>query len=367
MASLPPNSRTNLDKAIQRLAGTPARFVEMRSLLAGAIVGQFLPEGVAKGGGALRLRFGSADTRATHDLDVARRGPLDAFAGALADGLREGWNGFTGVVVPGRPARPRDVPGEYVMQPFSVKLAYRGQPWCTVALEVGHNEIGDADKPDCTLSPEVAGWFEALGFPAPAPVPLMPLEYQVAQKLHAATAPGSQRAHDLVDLQLIADRVSLDMGRPPCHLPPPVRLPPDAAVAAPRRTATGLGGPVRLPRCRTGRPSGCRRSRRLGERLDYPHRQRAAEGAPGATMTILPHSSSLPRGRGGAKIFSNRWKTAEKFFQSLEKSGRIFQPLENFFPIIGKNARSFPTIGKKVSNHWKIIPPPVCRRKGHLR
>jgi hypothetical protein len=31
------------------------------------------------------------------------------------------------------------------------------------------------------------------------------------------------------------------------------------------------------------------------------------------------------------KIFSNRWKTGEKFFQSLEKSGRIFQPLESFF------------------------------------
>lgn len=213
MAAVPPNSRTNLDKAIQRLAGTPARFVEMRSLLAGTIVGQFLPEGVAKGGGALRLRFGSADTRATHDFDVARRGRLDAFAGTLADGLKEGWNGFTGVVVPGRPARPRGVPGEYVMQPFSVKLAYRGQPWCTVALEVGHNEIGDADAPDCALSPEIAGWFGELGFPAPAPVPLMPLEYQVAQKLHAATAPGSQRAHDLVDLQLIADRVPLDMGR----------------------------------------------------------------------------------------------------------------------------------------------------------
>jgi hypothetical protein len=35
-------------------------------------------------------------------------------------------------------------------------------------------------------------------------------------------------------------------------------------------------------------------------------------------------------------IFSNRWKTGEKFFQSLEKWGGIFQPLENFFPIIGK-------------------------------
>jgi hypothetical protein len=49
---------------------------------------------------------------------------------------------------------------------------------------------------------------------------------------------------------------------------------------------------------------------------------------------------------GGAEIFSNRWKTGEKFFQSLEKSGRIFQPLEKIFPIIGKFGGSFPTIGK---------------------
>ena len=31
---------------------------------------------------------------------------------------------------------------------------------------------------------------------------------------------------------------------------------------------------------------------------------------------------------GVPKIFSNHWKTAEKFFQSLEKTGEIFQPLE---------------------------------------
>ena len=39
-----------------------------------------------------------------------------------------------------------------------------------------------------------------------------------------------------------------------------------------------------------------------------------------------------------AKIFSNHWKMHEKFFQSLEKSRRFFQPLENFFPIVGKRA-----------------------------
>jgi hypothetical protein len=37
-----------------------------------------------------------------------------------------------------------------------------------------------------------------------------------------------------------------------------------------------------------------------------------------------------------AKIFSNHWKTAENFFQSLENPARFFQPLETFFPIIGK-------------------------------
>jgi pyruvate formate lyase activating enzyme len=39
------------------------------------------------------------------------------------------------------------------------------------------------------------------------------------------------------------------------------------------------------------------------------------------------------------KIFSNHWKNAENFFQSLEKPGQIFQPLETFFPIIGKLPR----------------------------
>ena len=213
MASSPPNSRTNLDKAIQRLYGQRARFVEARSILARTVVGQLLPDAVAKGGGALQLRFGGATTRATFDFDAARRGALDAFVETLGRRLREGWNGFTGVVVAERPARPRGVPGEYVMRPFSVKLAYRGHPWCTVALEVGHDEIGDADEPEFVLAPEIAEMFSAIGLPAPAPVPLRPLAFQVAQKLHAATSPGNQRAHDLIDLQLIAARTPLDLPR----------------------------------------------------------------------------------------------------------------------------------------------------------
>lgn len=45
-----PNSKVNLDRAIQRLYGTQARYVEIRSIIANAVVGQFLPQGVVKGG-----------------------------------------------------------------------------------------------------------------------------------------------------------------------------------------------------------------------------------------------------------------------------------------------------------------------------
>ncbi len=62
-------------------------------------------------------------------------------------------------------------------------------------------------------------------------------------------------------------------------------------------------------------------------------------------FSLRPQGASRPSpacfvffsaGIASAKIFSNHWKMRGKFFQSLEKMGRFFQPLENFFPIIGK-------------------------------
>jgi hypothetical protein len=41
----------------------------------------------------------------------------------------------------------------------------------------------------------------------------MRLEYQIAQKLHGASAPSSKRAHDLIDLQLIMSNGDIDLGR----------------------------------------------------------------------------------------------------------------------------------------------------------
>jgi len=105
------------------------------------------------------------------------------------------------------------MPTEYLMKPYGVKLLYNGQSWCTVDLEVGFNEIGDAEDVEYGLSEEVVDIFRRLMFPDPNPIPLMKLEYQVAQKLHGASEPGSRRAHDLIDLQLIVSRGKVDYTR----------------------------------------------------------------------------------------------------------------------------------------------------------
>lgn len=203
-----PNSRRNLDEAIKRAHS--GEYLQARTAMANAIVGQLLPEGVVKGVSALKLRFGNAGTRFTTDLDAARVHDIEVFVANMESRLSEGWCGFTGYVVPRKPAHPRDVPEQYVMQPFDVKLSYNGKSWLTVPLEVGHNEIGDADEVEYGLAEDVAALFEAVGLPAPGPSPLMPLHHQVAQKLHGVSEPGSARAHDLVDLQIIVTRGKVD-------------------------------------------------------------------------------------------------------------------------------------------------------------
>lgn len=207
----PPNSKVNLDRAIQRLYGTGARFVEYRSIIANTIVGQFLPEGVVKGGSALKLRYGCLATRMTTDFDTAYRSDIEGFIERIRTGLTAGWGDFTGDVVRRPPATPVGIPAEYVMQPFDVKLKYRNVPWCTVNLEVGYDEIGDAQSAEPFIDASVIEVFRTLCLPEPKPIPLMPLEHQVAQKLHGVSEPGSRRAHDLVDLQLIFSRSEVDL------------------------------------------------------------------------------------------------------------------------------------------------------------
>ena len=205
-----PLTCVNLNKAIVRLAGAGDP-VRLSRALANVVVGQMLPDGVVKGGSSLLFRYGTGSTRYTRDVDTARATDPEEYRTQLARALASGWNGFTGRLVDVPRRLPKNVPGEYVMVPYDVKLDYRGRPWQTVRVEVGHNEIGDADEFEKFLPDELGDAFEWLGFPRPEPVRVMKLAFQIAQKLHAVSAPGSERAHDLVDLQLMVARSAPDL------------------------------------------------------------------------------------------------------------------------------------------------------------
>jgi len=205
-----PNSATNLGKAIKRYCAVGQDDIRLARAMADVVVGQMLPGGVVKGGSSLMFRYGGGTTRYTKDVDTARNVELDVYLDQLRAKLAAGWNGFTGKVTEVEPPAPPNVPKPYLMMPYDIKLQYLGRAWMTVRIEIGHNEIGDADAFEMELPEDIAAAFVALGFPSPAKMPVMKLSYQIAQKLHAVSGTGSDRAHDLIDLQLMATHSKLD-------------------------------------------------------------------------------------------------------------------------------------------------------------
>lgn len=214
----PPRNEHELEIALVRLMrGDNGKMLSMRSMMANAIVGQFLPDGaILKGGGSLRFRYGSSFTRNTKGFDATRHGDLDGFLKSLRSSLHDGWCGFTGECKILPQASPKDVPFDYVMQPVEIGLKYRNNSWCRVDLEISHSEAGATESCDWVLPPaEVLEIFEELGFPSPSPVPLITLEHQLAQKLHGASGESVKngRAHDLIDIQLIIAEGAVDLAK----------------------------------------------------------------------------------------------------------------------------------------------------------
>lgn len=207
-----PTSVRSLEQRMRNLEGDDGLAQRRRVSMALVVVGQMLPGGAIKGGSAMALRYGRG-TRFTLDLDAARVQKLARFRSDFEESLARGWAGFTGRLIQKAAPRPPAVPTAYIMQPFDVKLDYRGRPWCTVKFELGHNEIGDADEPDFQLADDMAGLFTEIGLETPKPVPIMRADHQVAQKLHAVSGEGSERARDLVDLQLLDKGEDLDLSQ----------------------------------------------------------------------------------------------------------------------------------------------------------
>lgn len=184
--------------------------------VASTVVGQMLPDGVVKGGTATKIRVGEAGSRYTPDFDASRSRnvTVDDYVEQLRDRLERGWSGFTGTVrVLER--QVEDVPPDYVMQQFEIQLAYQGRHWLTVEFELGHDEVGSTEDRDLRIADDIVEIFATIGLEEPAPIPLMLVEHQVAQKLHACTwvnpkTNRNDRAHDLVDLQILEQEETID-------------------------------------------------------------------------------------------------------------------------------------------------------------
>jgi len=209
-AGLPKSVRT-LEQRLKSATDSAEGWTQRRRVMAAVILGQMLPPAAIKGGTAMKLRLGESTTRFSQDLDIVRQDSLRNFLDQLEENLKRGWHNFTGTLVVSRSKpNPPDVPTDYIMTVYEVKMQYLGKSWTTVTLEIGHDELGDTSDAYTTMSAEVKGLFESAGLPAPRPVPVIATHHQIAQKIHAASAKGSERAHDLVDLQLLVTSETID-------------------------------------------------------------------------------------------------------------------------------------------------------------
>jgi hypothetical protein len=207
-----------LQARIRNVAQEQAQqFRRIQRAVASTLAGQMLPDGVVKGGTAMKIRVGEAGSRYTPDFDASRSRNIavDDYIEQLRDQLERGWSGFTGTVRVLEPRQVEDVPPDYVMQPFEIQLAYQSRHWLTVEFELGHDEVGSTEDRDLRIADDLVEIFAAIGLEEPAPIPLMLVEHQVAQKLHACTYVNpktnrNDRAHDLVDLQILEQEETID-------------------------------------------------------------------------------------------------------------------------------------------------------------
>jgi hypothetical protein len=156
-----------------------------------------------KGGAAMELRL-QLDARTTKDIDTAFRESMDKMLARLDAALQEGWGDFTFERT--EPEAIRETRSVRML----VRLSYRGKRWGTVPLEVAPAEGKSGDDVDVVDAIDI-GHF---GIAGPERVSCLGIRYQIAQKIHACTAPPfdgkteNLRFHDLIDLMMLRDLVA---------------------------------------------------------------------------------------------------------------------------------------------------------------
>jgi hypothetical protein len=207
-----------------------------------------------KGGFALDLRL-AARARSTKDVDIEWQAEEGELLDALLDAGDHDADDFFVFAIE-RAGAPEDHLGG--SHRFRVTASLAGRPFETFLLDVGF-------RSDEAVTTETLRTDELLSFAGipPVEVAAVPLELQVAEKLHAYTRTyegqrTSTRAKDLVDLALISELSSLDAAAlrrevktiftlRDTHTTPGALPPPPAEWAVPYRNLAGeVGAPVEL-------------------------------------------------------------------------------------------------------------------------
>jgi nucleotidyltransferase AbiEii toxin of type IV toxin-antitoxin system len=252
--------RTALEQRLKdRAAGDGAQLVRDRKRVAfDRLLARLLAVAggcwLLKGGFALDLRL-AARARSTKDVDIEWRAEESELLDTLLDAVGFDPGDFFVFAIE-RSGVPEDRLGG--SHRFRVSASLAGRPFETFLLDVGF-------RSDDAIATETLKTDDLLGFAEiePVEVEAVPLELQVAEKLHAYTRTyegrrTSTRTKDLVDLALVAELSTLDAAAlrreietifslrkthtAPATLPPP---PIDWAVPF-RRLAKEVGVPEEL-------------------------------------------------------------------------------------------------------------------------
>jgi len=195
----------------EREAGDGARLARDRKRVAfdrllARLVAVAADAWVLKGGFALDLRL-TERARMTKDIDLDWHEPGDELLDTLLDAADYDAGDFFTFRIE-RAGPPEDRLGG--SRRFRVSASLAGREFETFLLDIGFRVI-PMERVDALTTPDLLAFADV----APVTVPAIPLETQVAEKLHAYTrtyhdAQPSSRTKDLVDLVLIAELASLD-------------------------------------------------------------------------------------------------------------------------------------------------------------
>jgi len=210
----PPGDRSHLERLLTTWSeSTGVTAGRLRRIVGIAVISKMLdglpteewPQRIVfKGGAALEMRFGLR-ARSTKDLDAAYQGDLDEAVTLIDKAITAGWSGFTGratevELIERAKVRPTPVR-------FNIKLVYHGKDFVKIPIEISSAEATSLQEPEVFF---VAISLEPVHLMGPGTVLLLPLRYQIAQKLHACTEQPSNdhandRPRDLADLMLIEE------------------------------------------------------------------------------------------------------------------------------------------------------------------